>query len=91
MARFAHRLEHELRLIGRDDFVVESLKENDGAGEFLDEVNRRTASVDVGLLRVGTDQGIQVTGLELVSVTSENLQVADAVIRSAGFEQISEC
>ena len=32
----------------------------------------------------------KITRLELVSVTSENLQVAETVIRSAGFEQISD-
>src|SRR5581483_1634505 len=85
-----HRLEHRLGLLGRDDTVVETLEEGDGAGEAVGVVDGGALAVEVEALRVGTDQAVQIARLELVGVAGEELQVGNAEEAGAGGEAVAE-
>src|SRR5438034_10480689 len=48
----------------------------------------RTFPVEIFLLRIGSDQPVEISRLKLVSVLHERLQVADPEIAGTGLEEI---
>jgi len=73
---------------GGDDAILRSLEEDDRRREAIDVVDRGALGIDLSVLRIGTNQPVQVTGLEFVRVAREGLEVADAVIARARAEQL---
>ena len=53
-------------------------------------VDGRALVVKVLTLRVGADQPIQITGLELVGVLGQGFQVADAIVAGPGLKYLLE-
>src|SRR5438034_357676 len=51
----------------------------------------RTFPVEVLLLRIGSDQPVEISRLELVSILHERLQIADPEIAGTGLEEVPEC
>ena len=75
----ASRLRHLLGLVRRDDEVVSALQQQDRRGQRVDVVDGGAVDVDGAILRVGADEAVEVARLELVGVSREDLEVADAV------------
>src|SRR6266508_472393 len=73
----AQRRHHQLSLIRRHDGVLFALEEDHGRDEPINEMDRRALPIALDLARVRADQPVQVMGLELVSIPSERLEVAD--------------
>src|SRR5687768_8924330 len=82
----AGSVRHHRGLIRRHDAVLESLKQDDRAGQPIDEVNRRAGAILLARLGIRTDEAIQVSRLELVRVAGKHLDVTDAVIARSGVE-----
>src|SRR6516165_2198791 len=80
------RRNHALGLVWRDDPVLRALKEDHWRREAIDVVDRRAVGIDFLVLRVGSDQPIEVAGLEFVGVARKGLEIADAVVAGARAE-----
>src|SRR5271165_3646479 len=85
-AAFLQRRDHEFGLVRRDDAILRSLEEDDRRREPIDMVDGGAFGVGLSGLWIGTNQPIQVTGLEFVRVAREGLEVADAIIARASAE-----
>src|SRR5258708_39522009 len=79
-AAFLQRRDHEVCLVQRDDAILRSLEEDYRRREPIDMVDGGAFGIGVSVVGIGTNQPVQVTGLEFMSVTREGLEVADAVI-----------
>src|SRR5215472_8477090 len=80
------RRNHELGLARRDDAVLRALEEDHWRREAIDVIDRRALGVDFLVLRVGSDQPIEVAGLEFVGVARKSLEIADAIVAGARAE-----
>src|SRR5215212_51019 len=87
---FPQGREHLLGLIRGHDLVFQTLEEDHGAGETPGRVYRRALGVEVSPIRVGSDQAVEITRLELVGLPRQGLDVADAEMARAGGERIPE-
>src|SRR6267143_4538119 len=85
-ALLAEGVDDQLRLVRRDDLVLEALKENDRRRDPIEEVNRGPLSIDVPLFGPAADQTLIVHRLKLVGVAVKDLQVADAEVAGPGLE-----
>src|SRR5579884_945038 len=81
-----HRRDHHLRLVRRNDFVFQSLEEDDRTGEALGMIERRALQVQVAPLWIWTDHRVEITRLELVRIGGERFEVAHTVVAGAGLE-----
>src|SRR5262249_47187905 len=89
-AAAAQGFDHKISLVGWDNGVVGALEEDDGPRDRAGEVKRRTLPVSFLILRIWTDQPVEIVGLELVRVLCEPLQIADAIVTGAAFEVRAE-
>ena len=87
----AHRFDHLLGLVWRNDFVFQPLEDDHRAIQSIREMDRRTFEVEIAPTGIGADELVAIARLELVGVFHQGFQVADAVVAGAGFENISEC
>ena len=85
-AALLQRRDHEFRLVRGDDPILRSLEEDYRRREPIDMVNGGSFGINLSVLWIGTNQPVQVTGLEFVRVAREGLEVADAVIARARAE-----
>ncbi len=53
-------------------------------------VDRRTLDVQVARLRVGADQAVEISRLELVRVARERFEIADSVVARARAKRVAE-
>src|SRR5207302_2916382 len=65
------------------------LKEDHRTVEIVGEVDGGSFAVQVGALRVRTNEGIEIARLELVRVLDESDEVTDSVVTRAGIEEIT--
>ena len=80
----------DLGLGGRHHLVLEALKEDQRTGELVGVVDGRALAVESRRFRIGPDEAVEVTRLELVGVGGQALEVGDAVVAGAGLEDIVE-
>ena len=80
----------ELRLLRRDDLVVEALEDEDGHGDRIDGMDRRSLAVQAHRLGIRAEQARVVVRLELVGVLLEELEVGDTEQADAGREEVAE-
>src|SRR2546430_7643726 len=85
-ALLAEGVDDQLRLVRRDDLVLQALKENHRCRDPIEEVNRGPLSIDVPLLGPASDQTLVVHRLKLVGVAVKDFQVADAEVAGPGPE-----
>jgi hypothetical protein len=83
-------LDHILGLGERNYFVLQALEDNHRAIQSVGKVNGRTGDVEIAVLGVGADQAVEVARFELVRVSGERFEIADAVVAGAGFENVAE-
>jgi len=59
--------------------VVLALKKDHRTGEPVDMIDRRALVIERSCLRQGSDQPVEIAGLEFVGVLGEQHEIADAV------------
>ena len=89
-ALLLHRVVHHLRLVWGNNGILITLEEDDRAVQALNMVDRGAVEVHLLVLRVLADEPVEVTGLELVCVHDQGLQVADTVVAAPGLEDLAE-
>src|ERR1700721_1458978 len=80
------RRDHEFCLVRGDDAILCSLEEDYRRREPIDMVNGGAFGIGGSVVGIGTNQPVQVAGLEFMRVAREGLEVADAVIACTGTE-----
>src|SRR5208282_5875400 len=85
-AALLQRRDHEFGLVRRDDPILRSLEEDHRRREPIDMVDGGALGIGLPVLRIGTNQPVQVTGLEFVRIARQRLEIADAVIARAPAE-----
>ena len=88
-AALLQRRDHEFCLVRGNDAILRSLEEDYRRREPIDMVDGGAFGIGVSVLWIGTNQPVQVTGLEFMRVARESLEVADAVIARTGAEHLS--
>ena len=80
--------DHLFCLSGRDNFVLQALEEDYGAGKLLGVVQRRALLVEILALWVGAYQPVRVPRFEFVGILCQGRQIADAVIAGPRLEEL---
>src|ERR1700730_1827126 len=75
-----HGVGHHLRLIRGYHLVLEALEENERTRQPVDRVDRGPGAINVAPGGVGSDQLLEVPGLELVCLTGHGFEIADTVV-----------
>ena len=88
-ATVLQRRDHEFCLAWGDDAILGSLEEDYRRREPIDMVDGGAFGIGVSVVGIGTNQPVQVAGLEFVRVVREGLEVANAVIARTGAEHLS--
>jgi hypothetical protein len=83
-------LVHFFRLIGRNDFVLVALEQEDRAVQGVDAFDRTPGLVDFFFFRVHPDEAVKISGLELVRVLGEEGQISDTIQGASRLEDVSE-
>lgn len=83
-------LVHFLRLVGRNDFVLVALEQEDRAVEGVDAFNWTPFLIDFFFFRVHTHEAVEISGLELVRVLGEEGQIRDPIQGASRLEDVSE-
>src|SRR6516164_2500301 len=84
------RLNHTFRLVRRHDGVLLPLEKDDRLREPIRVIKRRALAIARLLLRIRSDQPVEVARLELVGVARERSDVAHAVIASPALKEVAE-
>ena len=66
--------------LGGTILVLRALKEDHRHGQAINVIDRRTINVSLMVLRVGSDQPVQVMRLEFVRIARKGNQIAHSVI-----------
>ena len=82
-AALLQRRDHECGLVRGDDAILRSLEEDYRRREPIDMIDGGAFGIGGSVVGIGTNQPVQVAGLEFMSVPRESLEVADAVIAPA--------
>src|SRR5271167_659785 len=77
-AALLQRRDHEFGLVRGDDAILRALEEDDRRREPIDMVDGGAFGIALSVLWIGTNQPVQITGLEFVRVAGEGFEVADA-------------
>src|SRR5271165_2931122 len=85
-AALLQRRDHEFGLVRWDDAILGALEEDDRRREPIDMVDGGAFPIGLSVLWIGTNQPVQITGLEFVRVAGQRLEIADAVIARAPAE-----
>src|SRR5262244_237347 len=84
------RLNHAFRLVRRHDGVLFPLEEDDRLREPIRVMERRALAIARFLLRIRSDQPVEIARLELVGVARERSDVAHAVIAGPALKEVAE-
>src|SRR5262249_7924164 len=84
------RLTHASCLVRRHDGVLLPLEEDDRLREAIRVIERRALAIARFLLRIRSDQPVEVARLELMGVARERSDVAHAVIASPALKEVAE-
>ena len=84
------RLDHGLGLVRRHDGVLVALEEDHRLRQPVRVIERRALAIARFLLRIGSDQPVEIARLELVGVARERGDVAHAVIARPALEEVAE-
>jgi hypothetical protein len=71
---------HEFRLVGRNNLVLRSLKEDYRHRQAINVINRRTIDISLMFVGIRSDQPIQLMRLEFVRIARERNKVTHPVI-----------
>lgn len=83
-ALLPQRINDQLRLVGRDDFILESLEDDEGFGEAVQMVDRRARHVEILLLGVGAHEPVEIPRLEFLGVFGECFEIAHRRLNRGG-------
>mmetsp|Transcript_1984 Transcript_1984/g.4298 ORF Transcript_1984/g.4298 Transcript_1984/m.4298 type:complete len:667 (+) Transcript_1984:338-2338(+) len=81
---------HELRLVGRHNFVFVTLQQQNWTRERVDALDGGPFLVDRFVLRIPSHEPVQIPALKLVGVPREGAQVPDAVQTTPGREHVAK-
>src|SRR6185436_9606519 len=84
------RLDHAFCLVRRHDGVLIALEEDHWLRQPIRVIERRALAIARFLLRIGSDQPVEITRLEFVGVARERGDVAHAVIASSALKEVAE-
>src|SRR6202045_2212016 len=84
------RLDHDLGLVGRHDRILLPLEEDHRLGQALRMKERRALAIERLLLRVGSDQPVEIARFELVGVAGKRSRIAHAVIARPARKEVAE-
>src|SRR5258706_6801749 len=84
------RLNHALCLVWRHDGVLVSLEKDHRLRDQTRVIERRALAVARFLLRIRSDQPVEITRLEFMGVARERGDVAHAVIASPTLKEVAE-
>src|SRR5262249_16597301 len=84
------RLNHAFCLVRRHDGVLLPLEEDDRLREPIRMIKRRALAITRLLLRIRSDQPVEIARLELVGVAPERAAVAHAVIPGSALKEVPE-
>src|SRR5215472_18849764 len=84
------RLNHTFCLVRRHDGVLLPLEEDDRLREAIRVIERRALAIARFLLRIRSDQPVEVARLELMGVAREGSDVAHAVMTSPALKEVAE-
>src|SRR5215470_15630910 len=83
-------IDHHLGLVRRHDRVLLALEEDHRLRQPLRVIERRTLAIALHHRRIGPDQPIEITRLELVGVASERDRIAHAIVARTTRKEIAE-
>src|SRR6266536_425560 len=84
------RLDHAFCLVRRHDGVLVPLEEDHRLRQPIRVIERRALAIARLLLRIGSDQPVEIARLELVGVARQRGDVAHAVIASPALKEVVE-